>query len=76
MLNIPISKVHRDFLQLLGGLIAGSAVHMLLGASGCISFSLRFIGPLTIAPMMMMVTIVLSQPMQNLAQGHWGMALL
>ena len=53
----------------------GGAIHALLGASGLIGLLLRFIGPITIVPCMILGSVFIVVPILTLVKVHWGIAL-
>ena len=59
-----------------GGLLVASLAQMLIGATGLASVLLRYIGPLTVAPVITMVAL----PLFNVAAGfcarNWWIAFL
>lgn len=63
-------------LQVSGSLLAASAVHMLLGGSGLMGLLMRFIGPLTISPVLVLIAVSLVAPTAELMEAHWGVAAL
>jgi len=62
--------------ELQGGLLVASLVQMLIGATGMASVLLRYIGPLTVAPVITLVAL----PLFNVAAGYcaknWWIAFL
>jgi len=62
--------------ELQGGLLAASLAQMLIGATGLASVLLRYIGPLTMAPVITLVAL----PLFNVAAGYcaknWWIAFL
>lgn len=63
-------------LQLQGAIMVASCVQMLVGFSGLIGFLMRFIGPLTIAPTIALVTLPLFDSAGSDAGVHWGIAAM
>ncbi|XP_076095874.1 solute carrier family 23 member 2-like isoform X4 [Mytilus galloprovincialis] len=57
-----------------GSLMVASVFEIILGASGILTILLRFIGPLTVAPTIMMMGLGVLQPGYELAGSHWGIA--
>ncbi|XP_071161246.1 solute carrier family 23 member 1-like [Mytilus edulis] len=57
-----------------GSLMVASVFEIILGASGILTILLRFIGPLTVAPTIMMMGLGVLQPVYELAGSHWGIA--
>ncbi|XP_052058406.1 solute carrier family 23 member 2-like [Mytilus californianus] len=57
-----------------GSLMVASVFEIVLGASGILTVLLRFIGPLTVAPTIMMMGLGVLQPGYELAGSHWGIA--
>ena len=63
-------------LQLSGGIIAVGTFQLLLGASGTIGFLMNYIGPLTIAPTLILLCMGVGQSLVTLAQPQWGICIL
>ncbi|XP_070531836.1 solute carrier family 23 member 1-like [Ptychodera flava] len=59
-----------------GALMVASAFEFLLGISGAIGLLLRFIGPLTVAPIIVMIGLGMYDIAALFASGHWGIAFL
>ena len=57
-----------------GGLIVASIVEIFIGAFGLVGFLLRYIGPLTIAPVLVSIGIALAEPAVNYCSGNWAVA--
>ena len=62
--------------QLLGGLLGASIVQIIVGATGLVSLTMHLIGPLTAAPVLIHVTLILCPVALEMSQKHWGLALL
>lgn len=54
--------------------MVASVFEIFLGASGILTILLRFIGPLTVAPTIMMVGLGVVKTGYELAGSHWGIA--
>lgn len=61
--------------MLAGSGMVAAVVEILIGASGLINILLRFIGPLTVAPTIMMIGLGVTELGFELAGKHWGIAL-
>ena len=59
-------------LHLQGAIIAGALVEIALGYSGLISRTLRFVGPITIAPTIALIGLALFKIGAPIAGTHWG----
>ena len=59
-----------------GGLIIASLVQVLIGACGLVGFLLRFVGPLTIAPVLIQIGISLTMPAVDYCKGNWAVAVI
>ncbi|XP_021377787.1 solute carrier family 23 member 2-like [Mizuhopecten yessoensis] len=57
-----------------GCLILAGVIHFLVGATGTVGFLLRFIGPVTIVPTILLGGIFLSRVTSKFAMCHWGIA--
>ena len=55
-------------------MVAG-ILHALLGFTGMIGVLLKFIGPITVVPCMVLVSVVVVNSVLKLVQVHWGIAL-
>ncbi|KAK2172431.1 hypothetical protein NP493_959g00057 [Ridgeia piscesae] len=58
-----------------GALSLACAIETLIGVSGAIGYLTQYIGPLTVAPTIMMVTLSLFPAAVNACQHGWGIAL-
>ncbi|XP_021372051.1 solute carrier family 23 member 1-like [Mizuhopecten yessoensis] len=61
--------------MLAGSGMVAAAVEIIIGASGIINILLRYIGPLTVAPTIMMIGLGVTKLGFNLAGKHWGISL-
>ncbi|XP_033760561.1 solute carrier family 23 member 1-like isoform X2 [Pecten maximus] len=61
--------------MLAGSGMVAAVVEIVIGASGLINILLRFIGPLTVAPTIMMIGLGVTKLGFELAGKHWGIAL-
>ncbi|XP_071165885.1 solute carrier family 23 member 1-like [Mytilus edulis] len=57
-----------------GSIMVASVFEIFLGASGILTLLLRFIGPLTVAPTIMMMGLGVVKTGYELAGTHWGIA--
>ena len=51
-------------------------VSVLIGALGLVGFLLRFVGPLTIAPVLIQIGISLTMPAVDYCKGNWAVAII
>lgn len=54
--------------------MVAAVLEILIGASGLVSVLLRFIGPLTVAPTIMLMGLSVAETGFNLAGQHWGIS--
>ncbi|XP_039270383.2 solute carrier family 23 member 1-like [Styela clava] len=59
-----------------GAIIISSLIQIFIGFSGFIGFVMQYIGPLTITPILVLVTISLKEITAAQARTQWGIALL
>ncbi|XP_060079224.1 solute carrier family 23 member 1-like [Ylistrum balloti] len=59
-----------------GSLLAAGAIHFLIGATGLVGVLLRFIGPITIVPTILLIGIYMVKSITKFAQFHWGISLM
>ncbi|XP_060063606.1 solute carrier family 23 member 2-like [Ylistrum balloti] len=62
--------------SLQGSLLAAGAVHFLLGATGLVGVLLRFIGPITIVPTILLIGIYMTHAVIKFAQVNWPLSLM
>ncbi|XP_067657088.1 solute carrier family 23 member 2-like [Haliotis asinina] len=62
--------------EIQGNLMLASGVQFLLGISGILGFLLRFIGPLTVAPTVLVLGLTICRYVMPLCEQHWGIASL
>jgi len=62
--------------EIQGGLLAASLVQMVIGATGLASVLLRYIGPLTMAPVITLVAVPLFNVAAGFCEKNWWIALL
>lgn len=55
-------------------MVAG-LIHALLGFTGLIGVLLRYIGPMTVVPTLMLIFIFIARPVINFIQESWPVAL-
>ncbi|XP_053404669.1 solute carrier family 23 member 1-like isoform X2 [Mercenaria mercenaria] len=68
-------KEHITRINMLTGTIMVAAIlEILIGVSGLVSVLLRFIGPLTVAPTIMLMGLSVAETGFNLAGQHWGIS--
>ena len=66
----------RRMRELQGAVILASLGEVVLGVTGLIGLLVRYIGPLTIAPVITMIALPMVQVAANYAQRNWWIALL
>ena len=70
-------EVWQSRMQILqGGLIIASIVQVFIGACGLVGFLLRFVGPMTIAPVLIQIGISLTMPAVDYCKGNWAVAVI
>ena len=70
-------EVWQSRMQILqGGLIIASIVQVMIGACGLVGFLLRFVGPMTIAPVLIQIGISLTMPAVDYCKGNWAVAVI
>ncbi|WAR28045.1 S23A1-like protein, partial [Mya arenaria] len=60
--------------QLTGSIMVAALLEILIGASGLVSVLLKFIGPLTVAPTIMLMGLSVAETGFNLSGKHWGIS--
>lgn len=80
----PISESYRYTLtctnvysrQISGSLLAATSLQALVGATGVIGFLLKYVGPLTIGPVITLIGISLFSALTKPTEAQWGIAIL
>lgn len=62
--------------SLMGSLMAAGAIHFLIGATGLVGFLLRFVGPITIVPTILLIGLYMTRTAVKFIQVHWGIGIL
>ncbi|KAJ8304043.1 hypothetical protein KUTeg_017626 [Tegillarca granosa] len=57
-----------------GSLIAAGAIHCLVGVTGLVGLLLRFIGPVTIVPTVLLTGLYITRATTDFAKVHWGVS--
>ncbi|WAR03291.1 S23A1-like protein [Mya arenaria] len=60
--------------QLTGSIMVAALLEILIGASGLVSVLLKFIGPLTVAPTIMLMGLSVAETGFDLSGKHWGIS--
>ncbi|XP_062587082.1 solute carrier family 23 member 2-like [Saccostrea cucullata] len=81
IVNTTITANHREYIlsniqDLQGSLVAAGTCQFLIGATGLVSFLLKFIGPITIVPTLFLSCVFIVRACVKFASVHWGVALL
>ncbi|XP_052707172.1 solute carrier family 23 member 1-like [Crassostrea angulata] len=63
------------FLQMSGALILAGFLHMFVGLTGTVGFLLRFIGPITVIPTILLIGINVYTITYKFCSTHWGVSL-
>ncbi|XP_072029177.1 solute carrier family 23 member 1-like [Amphiura filiformis] len=63
-------------LELQGSIMVSSCFQVFIGATGILGLMLNYIGPLSIAPTITLVSLSLFGPAADFAGQHWGMSVL
>lgn len=70
--NDDVIIYHIQTLQ--GSLMLAGVIHFLVGATGLVGVLLRFIGPVTIVPTILLIGIYMVTSVTKFAQVHWGIS--
>ncbi|XP_061186309.1 solute carrier family 23 member 1-like isoform X2 [Saccostrea echinata] len=66
----------RNMRELQGCLMLVGVIHMLMGATGLIGVLLRFIGPVTVVPTILLLGIAVVDPILDFCVPNWGISTL
>ena len=56
-------------------MLAGG-IHFLIGATGLVGVVLRFVGPVTIVPAILLIGIYMTRAAVKFIEVHWGIGIL
>ncbi|KAL4228724.1 hypothetical protein ACF0H5_011767 [Mactra antiquata] len=62
--------------EMMGPLILAGFIHFLIGATGLVGILLKYIGPITIVPTILLIGIYIVNPALDYVQVHWGIAFM
>ncbi|XP_021341238.1 solute carrier family 23 member 2-like [Mizuhopecten yessoensis] len=66
-----------DKLQgMMGSLMIAGTVHFLMGATGLVGILLRFVGPITVVPTLLLVGFRMALMVADLISVHWGIGIM
>lgn len=74
--NTPRLKLFFFFLQLQGSLMVAGAIHTFVGATGLVGVLLRFIGPMTIIPAVLLIGLYMIKATAKFVIVHWLVAVM
>lgn len=77
--NVTLSEwdvIIRNVVALEGSLMCAGAIHFLVGATGLVGFLLRFVGPVTIVPAILLIGIYMTRTAVKFIEVHWGIGIL
>ncbi|XP_033746106.1 solute carrier family 23 member 1-like [Pecten maximus] len=75
-LHINQDFIYHNLQTLMGSLMIAGAIHSLVGVTGLIGILLRFIGPVTIVPAILLVGLYMFKIVTKFVSVHWGMGLM
>ncbi|XP_052282148.1 solute carrier family 23 member 1-like isoform X2 [Dreissena polymorpha] len=73
--EIGMDRILNNVRMIQGSLIMAGFVHAMLGFTGLMGLLLRFVGPLTIVPTLILIFIFLVGPVLKFVEANWGIAL-
>ena len=76
MFNDKIKVVNVVIQQLEGALMVAGAIHFLIGATGLVGVLLRFVGPVTIVPTILLIGLYMTRAAVKFIEVHWGIGLM
>ena len=72
----PIIMLYSWPIQVSGGLVLASLLQVFMGSTGIIGFLMNYIGPITLAPSVMVIGLSLYPVAIESSHHQWGVALL
>nr|KAG5714189.1 hypothetical protein BaRGS_018406 [Batillaria attramentaria] len=73
---VPREWIIEKIQQLSGSLMAGGVLHFLIGITGLVGFIMRFVGPITIVPAIVLIGLFVYRVAVKFAETFWGIAVL
>ncbi|KAK3089844.1 hypothetical protein FSP39_007039 [Pinctada imbricata] len=64
----------KKFLGFSGALILAGGIHMLIGMTGMVGFVMRFVGPITVIPTMLLIALNFYRIIAQFCATHWGIS--
>ncbi|KAK3098015.1 hypothetical protein FSP39_015346 [Pinctada imbricata] len=68
--------ISRNVRGLEGSLMLAGGIHFLIGATGLVGVVLRFVGPVTIVPAILLIGIYMTRAAVKFIEVHWGIGIL
>ncbi|XP_069101719.1 solute carrier family 23 member 2-like isoform X2 [Argopecten irradians] len=68
--------IYHNLQTLMGSLMIAGMIHSLIGMTGLIGILLRFIGPVTIVPAILLVGLYMFKVVTKFVAVHWGIGLM
>ncbi|XP_045188670.2 solute carrier family 23 member 2-like isoform X1 [Mercenaria mercenaria] len=62
--------------EMMGPLILAGFLHCLIGATGLVGMLLRFVGPITIVPTILLIGLYITKPAMRYTEVHWGISFM
>ncbi|XP_053374641.1 solute carrier family 23 member 1-like isoform X1 [Mercenaria mercenaria] len=73
--DFPMEKILFNVRALQGSLMIAGVIHAFLGFTGIVGLLLKFVGPLTIVPALVLIFIFIVKPVLKFVEVHWGIAM-
>ncbi|KAK7508622.1 hypothetical protein BaRGS_00000188 [Batillaria attramentaria] len=73
---VPKDWIVEKIQQLSGSLMAGGVLHCLIGLTGLVGFIMRFVGPITIVPAIVLIGLFVYKVAVRFSETFWGIAVL
>nr|KAG5714187.1 hypothetical protein BaRGS_018404 [Batillaria attramentaria] len=72
---VPKDWIVEKIQQLSGSLMAGGVLHCLIGLTGLVGFIMRFVGPITIVPAIVLIGLFVYKVAVRFSETFWGIAV-
>ncbi|XP_063409910.1 solute carrier family 23 member 1-like [Mytilus trossulus] len=72
--HIRETIIYPRFAVLSGSLIAAGCIHAFLGLTGMVGYLMKFIGPITVIPTILLIALAVFKIMANFCAIHWGIS--
>ncbi|XP_060080557.1 solute carrier family 23 member 1-like [Ylistrum balloti] len=75
-IDVSQNNSNKIYLQMMGSLMIAGSIHSVIGLTGLVGVLLRFVGPITVAPTVLLVGLWMAKIVANLISIQWGIGVM